>query len=73
MLLQSHANFGLLGAFQALFACYLTTSVEGTFVPNDLLPLAMKCVLQADTSEMLSLTNWCHALKILPSEVPESE
>ncbi len=60
-------------AFQAQFARYFTTSVEGTFVPNGLLPLAMKCILQANTSEMLSLTNWCHALEILLLEVPESE
>ncbi len=44
-------------AFQAQFAQYFTTSVEGTFIPNDLLPLAMKCVLQADSLEMLSLNN----------------
>ena len=45
----------------------------GTFIPNPLLPMAMKSLLQRETSVMLSLDNWCHSLQLLPLSVPESK
>ena len=43
----------------------------GTFIPNDLLPLLMKCVLRSENSQMLDLNKWCQILGVVPMEVPE--
>ena len=59
--------------FQKNLAKYFDTNVMGTFIPNPLLPVAMKSLLQRETSVMLSLDNWCHSLQLLPLSVPESK
>ncbi len=54
-------------------AKYFDTNAMGTFVPNPLLPIAMKSLLQRENSVMLSLDNWCHSLQLLQLSAPESE
>ena len=59
--------------FQANFANFFIENVSSTFVPNDLLPLVMKYILRSETSQMLTLNNWCCYFDILPFKVPEKE
>ncbi len=59
-------------AFQSCFAQFFAQPIEGTFIPNDLLPVSMKQILQAEVTCLLSLDNWCRVLQIVPLEVPEA-
>ena len=78
MLLQSHSDYMRLGVIDLPISTVMHFShvfaqpIEGIFIPNDLLPVSMKRILQAEVTCLLSLDNWCRVLQIVPLEVPEA-
>ncbi len=60
-------------SFQKFFAQLFQTNVQGTFVPNQALPLVMKRLLQSATATVLNLDNWCKVFQIVPLEIPDCE
>ncbi len=60
-------------AFQKGFGSLLGLEVNGTFLPNQHLPLMMKQLLRDNSTCILLMTNWCTYFHLVPLEVPELE
>ncbi len=69
----THSPYLLCCAFQTNFTQFLYFNVPGTFVPNELLLLPLKKILQDNLVNPLGLTKWCTFLRLVPLEIPECE
>ncbi len=65
--------FLLCCSFQQVFSSYLDKTIQGSFLPSEIVILCSKALLQASISATLSLDKWCLSLQLLLLEIPEME
>ncbi len=65
--------FLLFCSFQPVFSSYLDKTIQGSFLPSEMVILYGKALLQASISAPLSLDKWCLSLQLLLLEIPEME
>ncbi len=59
--------------FQQVFSSHLDKTIQGFFLPSDMVTVHGKVLLQASISAPLSLDKWCLSLQLLLLEIPEME